>query len=88
MASYNREFKPSVEKDLNVLPKVMLARVMTRIESLAADPLPPNSLKLAGAERLYRIRIGDYRVVYEVVAAAKQVLVHHVRRRREAYRGL
>lgn len=61
---------------------------MARIESLAANPFPPKSLKLAGAERLYRIRVGDYRVVYEVVAEAKQVLVHHVRHRREVYRRL
>src|SRR5437870_8906715 len=44
--------------------------------------------KLSGAERLYKIRVGDYRIVYEVDTAALQVTIHYVRHRREAYRKL
>lgn len=61
---------------------------MKRIEVLKDDPLPRQSVKLAGAEHLYRIRIGDYRVGYSVDMEAKQVTIHYVRHRREVYRGL
>lgn len=64
MASYSVNFKSSVEKDLRRLPKVLVSRVMERIERLAADPFPRQAIKLSGTERLDRIRIGDYRVVW------------------------
>ena len=54
---------------------------MKRIGALSADPFPEQSIKLAGTERLYRIRIGDYRIVYGVDKATRQVIV-----RREVYR--
>ena len=66
MASYKVVFKPSVEKDLRVLPPSVVERVFKKIEALTAEPFPRQSTKLAGAEHLYRIRIGDYRVIYSV----------------------
>jgi mRNA interferase RelE/StbE len=54
MASYKVVFKPSVEKDLRALPKSVIARVLEHIEKLRAEPLPRQSIKLAGAEQLYR----------------------------------
>jgi mRNA interferase RelE/StbE len=62
--------------------------VLKRIESLQSDPFPHGASKLSGAERLYRIRVGDYRIVYEVDTEAKQITIHHVRHRREVYRKL
>jgi len=88
MASYNVHFKPSVEKDLRRLPKTMMARVLQVLEGLGSDPLRERAIKLSGAERLYRIRVGDYRIIYEVDSRAKEVLVHYIRHRREAYRAL
>jgi len=88
MGSYSINFKPSVEKDLRGLPKGVVSRVMKRIEDLKADPLPRRAVKLFGAERLYRIRVGDYRVVYEVDRQARRITVHNLRHRREVYRGL
>ena len=88
MPSYNVSFKPSVEKDLRPLPKSVVARVIEQIEILKTDPLPRQAIKLSSAERLYRIRVGDYRIVYEVDTKAKQVMVHYVRHRREVYRSL
>jgi mRNA interferase RelE/StbE len=61
---------------------------MSQIERLAADPLPSQVVKLSGAERLYRIRVGDYRIVYEVDAEAKLVTIHYVRHRRDVYRAI
>jgi mRNA interferase RelE/StbE len=86
MASYKVVFKPSVEKDLRALPQSVVGRVFNKIEALAAEPFPRQSTRLAGAEHLYRIRIGDYHVIYSVDNARKQVIVHYVRHRREVYR--
>ncbi len=59
-------FKPSVEKDLRSLPQKTVARVFDHAEKLQQEPFPRGSRKLSGAERLHRIRIGDYRMIYEV----------------------
>ena len=88
MAFYKIVFKPSVEKDLRGLPKSVIARVLERIENLKDDPLPRQSIKLTGAEQLYRLRVGDYRIVYSVDREAKLITVHYVRHRREVYRKL
>jgi len=88
MASYRVTIKPSVERDLRVLPKVVLQRIWARIEGLSVDPIPRQSTKIAGAEHLYRLRVGDYRIIYGIDHELKNVLVHYVRHRREAYRGL
>lgn len=69
MASYSVIFKPSLQKDFRRLTPQFLPRVLDRIEGLQADPFPPQASKLSGAERLYRIRVGDYRIVYEVDTA-------------------
>jgi len=88
MASYKVIVKPSVEKDLRSLPPSVLKRVFKRIEALEEDPCPHGSLKLAGAEQLYRIRVGDYRIVYTLERDLRQVVVYYVRHRRDVYRQL
>jgi mRNA interferase RelE/StbE len=88
MGSFNVRFKPSVQKDLRNLPKGIVSRVMLRIESLTENPFPPGFAKLASSEKMYRVRIGAYRVVYEVDTSAGIVTVHYVRHRREVYRGI
>jgi len=88
VASYSLRFKPSVEKDLAALPKPLLSKVHERIAQLAGDPLPHQTVKLQGAERLYRLRVGDYRIVYELDTVASLITIHAVRHRREVYRRL
>ena len=88
MAAYNVVPKPSVERDLRFLPKAMLARVMKAIEGLAKDPFPRKTTKLEGSEGLFRIRVGDYRIIYEVNRTTRDVSIHYVRHRRDAYRKL
>ncbi len=88
MTSYNICFKPSVEKDLRPLPKSVVARVIGQIENLKTEPFPRQALKLTGTERLYRLRVGDYRIVYELDVPAKQVTIHYIRHRREVYRSV
>ena len=63
MTSFEVRFKPSVEKDLRNLPRSVVERAMKRIEALANDPLPRQSQKLQGTMHLYRVRVGEYRIV-------------------------
>ena len=88
MGPYKLVFKPSVEKDLRNLPKTVVERVVKKIEGLPGQPSPPGCVRLEGAERLCRIRIGDYRVVYEVDRTARLITVHYVRHRRDVYRRI
>ena len=88
MAAYTIDFKASVEKDLRKVPKDRLPDILEKIEELAEIPLPPDSKKLSGAEHLYRIRVGDYRIIYEVVHKTKSVTIFYIRNRRSAYRRL
>jgi mRNA interferase RelE/StbE len=61
---------------------------MERSESLKDEPFPRQAIKLSGAERLYRLRVGEYRILYEVEVQVEQVTIHYVRHRREVYRRL
>lgn len=88
MDSYKVILKPSVEKDFRKLSKVVLLRVFSAIENLAVEPFPSKVTKLEGTDKTYRIRVGDYRVVYEVETTGKSITVLYVRHRREVYRNL
>ena len=65
MAAYKIYFRKSVLKDLEKIPKHYLKRIISRIEALADDPRPPGLEKIAGLDR-YRIRQGDYRIIYSI----------------------
>lgn len=88
MESYSIRFKRSAEKDLRSLPPSQVSRVLDTIDDLRSEPLPRRAIKLSGAERLYRVRVGAYRVLYEVDTEAQQITIHYVRHRRDAYRRL
>ncbi len=79
-------FKPSAAKEFARLPLAIRARIGKKIGAFAKEPIPPGSVKLVGEESAYRIRIGDYRVVYDVLHDHVVVLVLRVAHRREVYR--
>jgi len=85
MASFELVFKKSVLKDLGALPKKDLLRLLDKIRLLADNPRPAGCEKLSTLER-YRIRQGNYRVVYEIQDQRLLVLVVKVGHRREVYR--
>ena len=87
MASYELRFKKSVAKDLRVIPKTDLRKLLARIRALANDPRPPGCQKLSGRE-CYRVRQGRYRIVYEIEDRRLTVLIVRVAHRREAYRNI
>lgn len=85
MASYSIEIKRSAAKELAELPKQDRLRVIARIENLAHDPRPSGSEKLSRQER-YRVRQGDYRILYEIHDHVLVVMVVRIGHRREVYR--
>lgn len=86
MASYRIEFKRSIHRDLRKLTPAAIARVLLAIRELESSPVPRQSRKLVGEENRYRLRVGDYRVIYEVDHQSRTITVHYIRHRREAYR--
>lgn len=85
MANYSVLIKRSAAKELEAVPKKDREKVVAKIQGLATDPRPTGSEKLAGDSK-YRIRHGDYRVLYEIDDATIVVVVVRVAHRREAYR--
>lgn len=85
MGSYRLALKQSAAKELDSLPGRDLARVISGIQALSDSPRPPGCEKLSGQER-YRIRQGDYRILYEVSDARQVVTVVKIGHRREVYR--
>jgi mRNA interferase RelE/StbE len=86
--SFKVLFRPSVAKDLRRLPRNAVPRIIAAIRALENSPFPRGAVKLSGSEELYRLRVGDYRVVYGVDASAHTILIHRVRHRREVYQNL
>ena len=85
MASYRLLIKPSAVKELETLPRKDRQRVVARIRALAADPRPAGCEKLAGQD-LYRVRQGDYRVLYSIADTERSIVVIKIGHRREVYR--
>jgi len=84
---YRLRITETAHKELQRLPAHVRARVQDRCRGLADDPRPPGCRKLRGGE-IYRIRVGDYRVLYDVESVTQTVTILRIRHRREAYRSL
>jgi mRNA interferase RelE/StbE len=86
MESYSLRFKRSVAKDLRKISAPDVARVLERIRELAGNPRPPGCEKLSAQER-YRIRVGRYRIIYEIRDRELLVLIVKVADRKDVYRN-
>jgi len=85
VAKYDLQVRPSVWKDVEKIPKKDLKKILARIESLRDEPRSAASGKLSGLE-YYRIRQGDYRIVYEIDDLRSIVTIAKVGHRGEVYR--
>jgi len=74
------------EKDLKKLPEKLFQKIFPPIRNLRNNPRPSNSRKMVGSENDYRLRVGDYRVLYEVNDKSMEVRIFRIRHRREVYR--
>lgn len=85
MGEYSIVFARSARQELEVLDPGIIRRILPKIESLANEPRPHGALKPTGEKRLWRIRIGDYRVVYAIFDKEQRIDISAVRHRRKAY---
>ena len=85
MAKYDLQVRPSVWKDVEKIPKKDLKKILARIESLRDEPRSTASVKLSGLE-YYRLRQGDYRIVYEIDDLHSIVTIAKVGHRGDVYR--
>ena len=86
MDSYLVKFTKSAEKDLRRIDKRYLPRIMDVVESLSSEAHPLGSKKLVGSEFTYRVRVGSYRIVYEIEGGRLVVLIVRVRHRKDVYK--
>lgn len=86
MASYSVEVTRTAEKQLRRIAKRDRSRVLDAIEALGTKPRPEGARKLQGYEDIYRVRVGKYRIVYEVIDDRVVVIVLKVGHRKDIYR--
>ncbi len=85
MSSYSIEVKPSARKELESLPDKVLAQVLKKMTALGETPRPAGCKKLKGYKDQWRVRVGDWRVVYIIDDAPKLISVTRIAHRREVY---
>ena len=85
MANYDLRIKPSAVKELEALQTKDRRRIVNKIQDLASEPRPPGCEKLSGQDR-YRIRQGDFRILYEIQDREVTVTVVKIGHRRDVYR--
>lgn len=86
--SYTVQVRNSLKKDVKKIPAKILQEIYRIIEQLAKNPRGEGVQKIKGSDNLYRIRVGDYRVIFEIDDKEKTVLIVYIRHRKDAYRGL
>jgi len=85
--AYSVELAPAAKRQMRKLDRAIQERIIRRLEALGKDPRPPGVEKLEGVESTYRVRLGEYRIVYEIQDKILVVLVLKVGHRKEVYRG-
>jgi len=85
VTEYQLIFARSARHDLEDLETTVVNRLFPKIEALAQQPRPAGCLKLRGTDYLWRIRVGDYRIIYSINDVDKLVDVVHIRHRSKAY---
>ena len=85
MASFQVEWKNSALKELRKLPRQIIERVVAAVDDLSVNPYPHGVRKLVGSEHTYRIRVGDYRVIYHIFDVRLVIEIVRVRHRKDVY---
>lgn len=85
---YRIEFAPAADRDFRALAEDVRRRLRPRIDALAENPRPHGVETLEGEESLHRIRVGDYRIIYQIRDDVLVVLIVRIGHRREVYRNL
>ncbi len=88
MAYYKIEINKSASKDIRKLPKIYIKKITSSVVELGSNPFPGGSKKIKISESLYRIRVGDYRIIYEIFTKERIIMIHYIRHRKDVYRNL
>ena len=86
MVEYRVELKRTAARELELLEPVLAKRVLAALQALTAQPRPRQFRKLTGSENSYRLRVGAYRVLYQIDDRQRLVVVYALGHRREIYR--
>ena len=86
MSDYSISFKSSAAKELKKLPVELQQRIAKIINKLIKDPRASGVVKLKGDNNLYRCRVGDYRIVYEISDSQQKIVITRIRHRKDVYR--
>jgi mRNA interferase RelE/StbE len=86
-AAYEVVVAPAADRQLRKLPTNVQRRIVSAAEQLSVNPRPPGVKKLEGGDELYRIRVGDYRIIYQIAEQQVLVLILRIAHRKDAYRG-
>lgn len=84
MVNYKIEIKKSAAKEIEKLPKILLRRILNKIQSLGSEPRPSGCKKLTADEK-YRVRVGNYRILYSIEDDKLVVYIVKVRHRKKVY---
>ena len=87
MASFEIQWKASAKKELKKIDKVEIPKIINEIEKLSLEPYPTNHKKILGTEHIFRIKIGNYRVIYSIENNELIIEIIRVRHRKEVYRN-
>jgi mRNA interferase RelE/StbE len=85
MSAYTIELTRSAEKELDALPKKILARIAEKLDEFEENPRPIGYIQLKGSDKLFRVRVGDYRIIYAIDDEVKVVDVRAIVNRKDAY---
>lgn len=83
--SYRIDFTTAAARQVKKLPRLTRDRILDAVEGLSADPRPHGAKKLVGEKHAWRIRVGDYRIIYDIFDDVLTVTVVRVAHRREVY---
>ena len=84
--AYSVKLKKSVEHDIRKIPEKTIVRIVRALETLEEEPRPKQSSKLKDTERTYRLRVGNYRIIYQIDDEQKEIIVFHIRHRKDVYK--
>jgi mRNA interferase RelE/StbE len=86
--AYRIEFTPRAERDFKSLDGSVRGRIRRRIDSLTENPYPSGVKKIEGEDEIYRVRVGDYRILYQIKGKILLVLIVRIGHRRDIYRRI
>ena len=86
MASYTIKWKASAKKELKKIDKKEIPKILKAVASFATDPHPANHKKLLGTDHIYRIRVGNYRIVYSLEENELIIEIVRVKHRKDVYK--